>query len=423
MDVSVILPVINERDNLVALIPHLKTVLTRLGLTFEILVIDGGSRDGTREAAAELGARVEPERRRGYAGALETGFADALGDYFLTMDADLSHDPNFVPRMWRARTQGDIVIASRYVRGGASHGPIVRKEMSRLLNEVQRFALWMPVRDLSSGFRLYRRETAAGVNIEGSSFEVQQELLSKAYGRGFSIFEVPFTYFPRGSGKSHAPLFQLAIGYIRSTINLRNLRNRPDSADYEERAFYTLRPFRRLRRRDRHRIITTWAREADRTLHVGCGSGVVTQSLNNGIGMDRNFDKLRFLSRYGIAVVCASPDALPFRDASFDCLIGSTADSPLSAADAILSEMRRVLNPGGRLIFAGPDRIGASPFGGRAKAPSIGGQTFELPPRKELEGLLSRNGFAVEEHASVAQGEEIVRCQRVAVSNASPALP
>src|SRR5258708_29394678 len=103
MDISIVLPVINERANLQELIPHLKSVLKREGLTFEIVVIDGGSSDGTREAALELAARVVGERRKGYAGAIETGLEEARGDYVLTLDADLSHDPNFVARMWRAR--------------------------------------------------------------------------------------------------------------------------------------------------------------------------------------------------------------------------------------------------------------------------------------------------------------------------------
>src|SRR5258708_3849273 len=312
MDISIVLPVINERANLQELIPHLKSVLKREGLTFEIVVIDGGSSDGTREAALELAARVVGDRRKGYAGAIETGLEEARGDYLLTLDADLSHDPNFVARMWRGRALRGIVIAARHVRRGGRPRAVPRQKLSRRLNEVQRWVLLMPIRDLSSGFRLYRRETVEGLKIEGNSFEVQQELLAKAYGRGFSIFEVPFTYFPRGSGRSHAHLLRLAVGYARSTFNLRRLRNRPESADYDERMFYTLRPIRRLLRRRRHCLITSWARGRDRTLHVGCGSGIVTQSLNNGIGMDSNLGKLRFLHRYGVAAVAASAGAIPF---------------------------------------------------------------------------------------------------------------
>ncbi len=197
MDLSIILPVVNERDNLVILIPRMRALMEREGLDFEIVVIDGNSTDGTRESAAELGARVVPERRRGYAGAMETGFAEARGDYVLTLDADMSHDPAFFSRMWRARTQADVVIASRYVHGGIAYTEFVREWLSRILNFGMRHFLSMPVRDMSGGFRLYRRQALADLQIESNNFEVQEEVLVKAYAQGFSVHEVPFTYFPR----------------------------------------------------------------------------------------------------------------------------------------------------------------------------------------------------------------------------------
>jgi glycosyltransferase involved in cell wall biosynthesis len=99
--------------------------MERERLSFEIIVVDGGSSDGIPQAAAELGARAVAERRRGYAGALETGFAEAQGDYVLTLDAVLSHEPAFAAKLWRARSEADIVIASRYARGGAAFGGTV----------------------------------------------------------------------------------------------------------------------------------------------------------------------------------------------------------------------------------------------------------------------------------------------------------
>src|SRR5258708_34905506 len=130
MDVSVILPVVNEGANLRILIPKLHALLDRDRLTHEIVVVDGGSTDGTRETAESLGARVVPERRKGYAGALETGFAEARGDYILTLDADLSHDPDFVSKMWRRRARGAHLVAARSTRGGARYHSTVPRASS-----------------------------------------------------------------------------------------------------------------------------------------------------------------------------------------------------------------------------------------------------------------------------------------------------
>ncbi len=160
MDISVVLPTVNECENVGLLLPRLQAIFAREKLTYEILVVDGNSTDGTREMAESLGARVLAERKRGYAGALTTGLAEAQGDYVLTLDADMSHEPEFVTKMWRARSRGDIVIASRYARGGVAYTGFFRKKLSDFLNFALRRALSMPVGDVSSGFRLYRREAA-----------------------------------------------------------------------------------------------------------------------------------------------------------------------------------------------------------------------------------------------------------------------
>ena len=92
------------------------------------------------------------------------------------------------------------------------------------------------------------------------------------------------------------------------------LRNSIASADYDDRAFYSIIPLQRYWQRRRHRITTSWARGADRMLDIGCGSSVIIQSLNNAIGMDVSMGKLRFLRRLGIPLLRGSAFALPFKD-------------------------------------------------------------------------------------------------------------
>ncbi len=425
MDISVILPVVNEAENLSALIPRLIALLDRERLTHEIVVVDGESSDGTRETAEALGARVVAERRRGYAGALETGIAEARGDYLLTLDADQSHDPDFIVKMWRARSRADIVVASRYALGGVAYSGFVRRFTSWLLNVVLRRVLSMPVRDLSSGYRLYRREVLANLELTATNFEVVEEILVKAYASGFSIVEVPFTYFPRGAGRSHAKLVSFGWKILRSSLSLWKIRNSLKSADYDERAFYSLIPPQRYWQRRRHRITVLWARGVGRVLDAGCGSSLIVQSLNNVIGMDYNYAKLRFLRRYEIPLVNGSAFALPFKDESFDCVISSQVIEHIPFDESIFSEIRRVLRSGGRLILGTPDY---ATIGWRIIEPIYG---FLMPggykdehithyTLDRLREILARHGIVIEETAYIARSELILRCRKVELEDRAP---
>ncbi|HUY19923.1 MAG TPA: glycosyltransferase [Candidatus Binataceae bacterium] len=426
MDLSVVLPVINERDNLRELIPQLSALAARLRLTHEVIVVDGGSTDGTQVTATELGARVVKERRRGYAGALETGFDEARGDYLLTLDADMSHDPDFVAKLWRARERSDIVIASRYVHGGVVYTSLVRNLSSRLLNRVLRRMLSMPVRDLSSGFRLYRRAALQDLHLAGRNFEALEEILVTAYNRGFSVAEVPFTYFPRGSGRSHARLIRFGLDLARSAVQLWKLRNSLAAADYEERAFYSIIPLQRYWHRRRHRIVTRWARGAHRVLDIGCGSSIETQSFNYAIGIDLSLEKMRFMRRYAIPVVQGSAFALPFRDRSFDCVVCSEVIEHVRFDEALFDEMSRVLRPGGTLVIGTPDYARAQwrtiEALYRALAPS-GYQDVHLMhyTRESLGGTLVRHGFVHEQDEYIAGAELIMRWSKPAAAAAGGA--
>jgi dolichol-phosphate mannosyltransferase len=428
MDLSIILPVVNESENLRQLLPRLKTVMERERLGFEIIVVDGGSSDGTLQTATELGARAVAERRRGYAGAVETGFAEAHGDYVLTLDADLSHEPAFAAKLWRARSEADIVIASRYVRGGAAFAGAARFWLSRLLNLWMRRLLSMPVCDLSSGFRLYRRAVLQDLNLVARNFEVIEEVLVKAYAQGYSLCEVPFTYFPRESGRSHARLLRFGLDLIRSSLSLWKLRNSISSADYDERAFYSLIPLQRYWQRRRHRIAISWARGADRVLDIGCGSSVIIQSLNNAVGMDVSMGKLRFLRRRGIELVRGSAFSLPFRDDAFDCVISSQVIEHIPYDDVLFTEMKRVLAPGGLLIIGTPDysTLGwqiIEPLYGRLMPGGYRDEHITHYTRESLSGILVDHGFFHEETAYVARSELIMKFRKPAVDQIRQVIP
>jgi dolichol-phosphate mannosyltransferase len=417
IDLSVILPVMNERDNLLALIPRLGEIAELFHLKYEIIVVDGGSTDGTCEAAAKLGARVMPERQPGYAGALRTGFAEARGNYLLTLDADMSHDPAFVAKMWRARERADIVIASRYVRGGVAYTDLSRRLSSYLLNGFLRRLLSVPVLDMSSGFRLYRRAAVEGIELTSKNFEVQEELLVKAWAQGFSVTEVPFTYFPRGAGRSHARMLRFGMDILRSALGLWRLRNSIASADYDERAFYSIIPLQRYWQRRRHAITVSWTRHAGRILDAGCGSSIIIQSLNNAVGMDYSHTKLRFLRRYGMPLVRASAFALPFGDHTFDCVISSEVIEHIPFDEVLFTEMKRVLRPGGMLVIGTPDydTIGwrtIEPLYGLLQPGGYKDEHITHYTRARLIEILERHGFIYEESAYILRSELIMRFRK-----------
>lgn len=224
LDISVVIPVLNERENLEPLLVSLREVLEALNLTAEIIMADGGSKDGSQEVARQLGARVVSQSERGYGGALMAGFAAAQAPYVLTMDADLSHPPLFVKDLWRQRGEAELVIASRFVKGGKADMSAFRHVLSRILNGTYSRVLRLPLADLSSGYRMYRKDVLRKLEIEARDFDVQQEMLVKVHLLGGRIKEVPFHYQARNSGKSHAKIFKFGWALMATLLRLRRLQ-------------------------------------------------------------------------------------------------------------------------------------------------------------------------------------------------------
>ncbi len=241
LDLSVVIPAANEGPNLALLLPRLNETLGALGIAWEVLVVVRDEDEATVTAARAGLATLLRQQTPGYGGALRTGFARAAGDWLLTMDADLSHPPVVVADLWRARQTAAVLIASRYVRGGAARMPLGRLLLSRLLNAVFAAALGIPVKDLSSGFRLYRREvvaetaTTATATVTATNFAILQEILVQATAAGWSIAEIPFAYAPRRHGSSNARVVAFGLEYAASLRRLRARRSAPRRAAVDRR--------------------------------------------------------------------------------------------------------------------------------------------------------------------------------------------
>lgn len=355
MECSVVIPALNERDNLEPLLQSVKRVMDGLVPSWEIIVVDGGSTDGTVELARRMDATVVFQAEPGYGGALKAGFEAARGRLVVTMDADCSHDPDFVREFWARRDEADLIIASRYVPGGRAEMSAGRLFLSRVLNVGFAWILALPVKDLSSGFRLYRRATLDKLPFKSRDFDVLEEVLIHAYAEGFRILEVPFHYKPRRHGRSHVKLARFARSYLATLIRMWQLRHSIFSADHPERALGSWLPLQGAWHRRRLALLKGGMPLRQGVLNLGCGSNLLAARLTDWVGVETKLKRLRRLARSEARLVQSAPDALPFADGAFEGLVCAGILEHWRKGDGTVAELLRVVKEGGRLCVAVPD--------------------------------------------------------------------
>jgi glycosyltransferase involved in cell wall biosynthesis len=354
MELSIIIPTHNEAGCLVQSLPVVQAMAARLTDQYELVVVDAGSTDGTAEMAAQYGARVVHQPEPGYGAALKAGFAAARGRFIVTMDADFSHRPEFLRRMWAVSDRAEVIIASRYLAGSHARMPRLRQLFSYLLNGCFSRALSLPFRDLSSGFRMYKRTALEQIQIESTGDEALEEILIKLYAKGFTITEVPFAYLSGRTRQDRARI-RFALRLLRTLYRMWKLRNSVDCCDYDWRAYDSWLPPQRYWQRQRFRILTGFSAGATHTLDVGCGSSRILLNLPNAIGLDIYRNKVRFLRPFGQPLVQGTLFALPFKDGQFDCVVCSEVVEHVPADPKWCEELIRMLAPDGRLIIGTPD--------------------------------------------------------------------
>jgi dolichol-phosphate mannosyltransferase len=212
--ITVIVPTYNEAENL----PKLVSALFSLPLPeLDLLIVDDNSPDGTGQLAEELGkqypGRIDVLHRPGKLGlgrAYIAGFRHALkqgAEAIFQMDADFSHPIEKIPEMVAAIEGCDVVLGSRYVKGGSldENWPFLRKALSAWGNFYARTILGLPIYDVTGGFRLWRREVLEGIPLErvksnGYIFQVEMAYIARKLG--FHFREVPIYFAERVRGKS-----------------------------------------------------------------------------------------------------------------------------------------------------------------------------------------------------------------------------
>jgi len=233
--VCITVPTYNERENISKLIPTLLRVLQDNKIDGWVLVVDDSSPDGTGdivEALSREHQNVKVIHRRGKLGlgsAYKDAFREALTDgkteLVVEMDADLSHEPTYLPAILQAaQRSGGVGLGSRYIKGGCIVGwPIRRKIVSWGANFLTRMILGLPVKDATSGYRAFTRDALTKISYADAgtkAYAFQVEILYRCAQQNLSIEEVPITFHERQLGKSKLSSGDI-FDFLKTVLRLR----------------------------------------------------------------------------------------------------------------------------------------------------------------------------------------------------------
>ena len=242
MRAMAMVPTYNEALN----IENLLREILRQGTDIGAVVVDDNSPDGTasiveklrqEDPRVHLVLRME-ERGRGTAGIVGFQYAVSQGvDFVIEMDADFSHSPSYFPYFLSQMEDCDLLIGSRLLEGGGERGrSYLRRAISRLANAYIRRILNLPVRDCTSGYRVFRREVLRAIDLDqmmSRGPSVVEEVLYKAYKRGFRIKEVPYIFEERRAGESTFNR-KIMLNALKMMVQIRwRYRNYPPQSSEE----------------------------------------------------------------------------------------------------------------------------------------------------------------------------------------------
>ena len=201
---SVIIPVYNERNTLEEILVR----VSRTPMEKEIIVVDDGSEDGSREILQRLSEGSEHldelrvffhGRNRGKGAAVRTGIAHATGDWVLIQDADLEYEPRDYPRLLAPLLDGraDVVYGSRFLDGARRTRYLQHYLANRFLTFVSNLMTNQKLSDMETGYKVFRREVLDGIRLRSNRFEFEPEITAKVARNGYRIYEIPISYNSR----------------------------------------------------------------------------------------------------------------------------------------------------------------------------------------------------------------------------------
>lgn len=224
MDLSIIIPMFNEAENVEATLRRVEEGLASFQGTYEIIAVNDGSLDNTLEILEKVAAQngkvriVSHSNNIGRGMALRTGFKESKGEIVVSIDADLSYDPRYILDFMRTlRTEQDIdfVLASPYMPGGGVQNvPFLRLWISRLGNKILRFAMPNRIYTSTGIFRAYRKRVLDSLELESEGKEIHLEILSRALALGYRVKEIPAILTGRKRGKSKFKFRKTTISHL-----------------------------------------------------------------------------------------------------------------------------------------------------------------------------------------------------------------
>lgn len=225
---SIVIPAYNEAENVEEAVRHVSAVAQTLGIDYEIILVNDGSRDRTGEIGRSLVGRVPNYRlvehypNRGYGGALKAGFAAATKDLIAFVPADNQFDFNEIRLLLAALEHADIVSGWRQ----HDQDNLIRKFNRFGWNMLIRLLFGYLCRDIDCGFKVFRRDLLNHIHIESNGAMIDTELLAGARLRGYRIAEVPVTHLPRLAGKPTGANLKVILRAFRDLIRFRQRLSR-----------------------------------------------------------------------------------------------------------------------------------------------------------------------------------------------------
>ena len=405
MKLTIVIPAYNEAATI-------REIVRRVQATpweKEIIVVDDGSTDGTRDILASLEASIEQpnlrvlfhERNQGKGGAVQTGFAAATGDFVIVQDADLEYDPRDYETLLGPLISGDAdaVFGSRF------KGPVVRVNSfwhavgNKLLTLLSNMTTDLNLSDIEGGLKAYRTDLVRRLRLESRGFEVEPELVAKIARMGSRVYEVPISYHGRTYAEGKKINWRDGFKALKTIAKYGLLPEKAPTSDSLTTSLKTMESLANYND-------WLWQQIApyvgERVLEAGCGPGAITKYLLRAklvvacdydrqyvAGLERQYgDQPGFRVRL---VDLAAPDWDGLERERFDTIVCMNVLEHLRDDALTLRRFADVLDPGGRLILLVPANRWLY---GTIDAAVGHHRRYELP---SLSRLLQRSGFEVEQ--------------------------